>query len=50
VVNKPNGMVCFHSRKTTDGKIGRKKKYEKKNRKGYLKKETSTVTFRWKMF
>lgn len=26
VVNKPSGMVVFHSRKTTDGKIGRKKK------------------------
>lgn len=29
VINKPSGMVCFHSRKTTDGKIGRKKKKQK---------------------
>jgi hypothetical protein len=25
-------MVCFHSRKTTDGKIGRKKKREEKSK------------------
>ena len=34
VINKPSGMVCFHSRKTTDGKIGRKKKVSKKTKKG----------------
>ena len=34
VVNKPSGMVCFHSRKTTDGKIGRKKKNTKKKKSG----------------
>eukprot|EP00554_Chaetoceros_debilis_P002433 CAMPEP_0194085472 /NCGR_PEP_ID=MMETSP0149-20130528/17594_1 /TAXON_ID=122233 /ORGANISM="Chaetoceros debilis, Strain MM31A-1" /LENGTH=530 /DNA_ID=CAMNT_0038768363 /DNA_START=71 /DNA_END=1660 /DNA_ORIENTATION=- len=26
VINKPSGMVCFHARKTTKGKISRKKK------------------------
>jgi len=42
VINKPSGMVCFHSRKTTDGKIGRKKKTKKKkNSKGLLKEEVS---------
>ena len=39
VINKPSGMVCFHSRKTTDGKIGRKKKNKKKKSKGLLKEE-----------
>lgn len=34
VINKPSGMVCYHTRKTTDGKIGRKKKSSKKKKKG----------------
>ena len=34
VINKPSGMVCYHTRKTTDGKIGRKKKSTKKKKKG----------------
>ena len=44
VLNKPSGMVCFHSRKTTDGKIGRKKKVRtsKKTRKKSKKDGTGT--------
>ncbi len=30
VVSKPSGMVCFHNRKTTDGKIKKKKSRSKK--------------------
>jgi 23S rRNA pseudouridine1911/1915/1917 synthase len=32
VVNKPSGMICFHSHKTTSGKIKRKKKGNKKSK------------------
>ncbi len=34
VVSKPSGMVCFHSRKTSDGKIHKKKGKKKKTKKG----------------
>jgi 23S rRNA-/tRNA-specific pseudouridylate synthase len=33
IISKPSGMVCFHSRTTTDGKI-RKKKNKKSRKKG----------------
>lgn len=41
VVNKPSGMVVFHSRKTTDGKIGRKKKVRTSKKKRNGKKQSS---------
>jgi len=44
VINKPSGMVCFHSRKTTDGKIGRKKKATKKKKKGSNEEVRSDIS------
>ncbi len=42
VVSKPSGMVCFHSHKTTDGKI-RKKNKKKESRKNKKHKDGGNV-------